>query len=715
MVSILVVAHNEEDSVEPRLTNALAVDYPADRLEIVIASDGSTDRTVAIAGSVTDPRVSVVEFSAQRGKAAVLNDVLPRLKGDIVVLSDANTAMAASALRRIVRWFLDDRVGVVVGRLVLTDPATGRNVDGLYWRYETQLKRWDARLNALLGANGAIYGLRRRLFTPLPDETLVDDLVLPLLIRMNSGCEIVYDESVLANEETAADMAAEFVRRRRIGAGGFQSLALLWRLLSPMHGWIAFTFLSHKVLRWLCPFLLIGALTLNLLLAAQWPYGYTLALQALLYLAAAGGAIAPGSGRVVWMLRLSTLFASMNLALLAGFRVWLAGVSSGRWERTERMIRQSMPTATPTAADRSITIVHLVIGLGIGGLEMVVANLTRQMGRRFRLHVICLEGLGPIASRFDSPRVTVECIGRPDTPVLRSVMTLRRRLRALKPDVVHTHNEKAHIRGALATLGMRRAPALVHTRHGETRAAGVAAFANRLAVWRSGFIVSVSQQASAISRAEGASIGRLRVIRNGIDLNRSGRAAHEARPRCHAVAVGRLTTVKDLETMLRAASIVSNALPSFHLDVVGDGPSRQALEVLQRQLGLERHVTFRGATDDVAGTLGDADLFVQSSLSEGISLTLLEAMAAGVPIAATDVGGTPEVVEHGVTGLLVKPQDPGALAEAMLTILQDRDVAERMGNAGRNRVERHFSVQQMAASYEALYEEAVARTRVAAA
>src|SRR4029450_13251942 len=158
---------------------------------------------------------------------------------------------------------------------------------------------------------------------------------------------------------------------------------------------------------------------------------------------------------------------------------------------------------------------------------------------------------------------------------------------------------------------------------------------------------------------------------------------------------------------LRAARIVADADPSFLLDVVGDGPSRPELEDLRRQLRLEPHVTFHGTRNDVRRVLSEAKLFVQSSLSEGISLTLLEAMDAGVPIAATPVGATPEVVEHGVTGLLVAAAQPQRLAAAMLTILKDRRLAQRMSQQARARATQHFDLTQMTASYEALYEEAL--------
>ena len=708
-VSVLIVAHDEEDVIAERVTNALALDYPADRIELVVASDGSTDRTVEFAEKAGASRIRILDFDSRRGKAAVLNRVIPELTGDVVLLSDANTFLSPNAVRCAVAWFSDETVGVVVGRLVLTDPATGTNVDGLYWRYETFLKQMDARLNALLGANGAIYAVRRSVFVPIPDDTLVDDFVLPLLIRLRTGRAIVYDGTIVAHEQTPADLRSEFKRRCRIGAGGFQSLTLLWRLLLPTHGWIALTFLSHKVLRWVCPFLLLGALAANLWLVDHGG-AYRLAFlgQALLYGAAAAGMMMPGSGAAVRALRMASLFTTMNAALFAGFWQWASGIREGAWQRTARGLAKVAAPPMLSTTRSTIRVVHLVIALEIGGLEMVVANLAARIRRRFQLHVICLEGLGPVASRLAHAGVPVECLGHRETSVVRSVIELRRRLRELQPDVVHTHNEKAHIRGALATCGWGDGPALVHTRHGRSRVTGWAArVANRLAVRRSRCIVGVSEDAGAIARLEGAHGDRVRVIPNGVEIEPHDRPTTQPAGRLRAVAVARLTPVKDFSTMLRAVRIVADAQPDFLLDIVGDGPSRPGLEALSRELGLQRHVTFHGAAAEPRRYLLPATLFVQSSLSEGISLTLLEAMAAGLPVVATEVGGTPEVVEHGVTGLLVAPADPEGLAAAMLTLLRDRERVQSMARAARQRVQRYFDLRQMTASYEALYRERI--------
>lgn len=335
-ISLLIAAHNEEDVIGARIDNALALDYPPDRLEIVVASDGSSDCTTDVVQEYLGRGVKLLAYPENRGKASVLNDSIPLLRGDLVLLSDANTLTDRSAARRLVRWFQRPEVGAVCGKLVLTDPATGRNVDSVYWRYETFLKRCEGRLGALLGANGAIYAIRRSLFHYLPGDTIVDDFVIPLQAKLESGCEIVYDAEAVAFEETAPDMRVEFRRRARIGAGGFQAISRLGRLLLPRYGWTSLAFLSHKVLRWLCPFFLACGLAANLLLVRSPFYAFLLAVQGLLLAAAALGRVVPGSGLLSRVLRLPALFTSMNVALAVGFWRWLSGRQGGAWERTSR-------------------------------------------------------------------------------------------------------------------------------------------------------------------------------------------------------------------------------------------------------------------------------------------------------------------------------------------------------------------------------------------
>ena len=337
-VSLLIVAHNEEAEIEKRIVNALALDYPREKLEVVVASDGSTDRTNEIVCRYLDRGVRLLAYPERRGKAAVLNSAFAELRNEIVILSDANTYTAAESARSLASWFADPEVGVVCGRLILTDPRTGGNVDSLYWKYETFLKKCESRLGALLGSNGGIYAIRKSLFQGIPNDTIVDDFVIPLLARKRTGCQIVYDKNASATEETPETIAAEFRRRSRIGAGGFQSIGRLRGLLHPRHGWVAFTFWSHKVLRWLCPFFLIGAFAANAALAA---FGNPLFVGMLLaqvgfYTTAVLANWLPARPRCLRVFRLATMFTMMNAALLVGFFRWLFGTQKGVWKRTER-------------------------------------------------------------------------------------------------------------------------------------------------------------------------------------------------------------------------------------------------------------------------------------------------------------------------------------------------------------------------------------------
>ncbi len=337
-VSLLILAaFNEESVIAERLLNALAMDYPPEKFEVIVGTDGCSDRTAEIVRGFADSGVRLLEFRGNRGKASVLNDAVAQARGEIVLMSDANTQIEPRAALNLARWFADPEVGSVVGRLVLVDPVTGRNADGLYWKYETFLKKCEARLGALLGANGAIYAIRRDLYAPIPAGTIVDDFVIPLLAKQRTGCRIVYDPEAEAVEETAPSVGAEFHRRARIGAGGYQSVGMLWRLLDPRRGWVAFAFLSHKVLRWLCPFFLIGALAANVALADRPPYRVLLVAQAAFYALAVLMAFVPAGARILRPLRLATMFVSMNAALFVGFWRWLLGRQRGAWRRTERL------------------------------------------------------------------------------------------------------------------------------------------------------------------------------------------------------------------------------------------------------------------------------------------------------------------------------------------------------------------------------------------
>ena len=346
-LSLLIVAHNEFAHIDGRVRNALAMDYPAGKLEIVVASDGSTDGTADAVCEYASRGVQLLDFMNRRGKSSVLNQAIPLCTGDIVMLSDANTLTDLDAARKLAAWFIDPTVGVVCGKLVLVDPVNGRNVDGMYWKYETFLKLCESRLGALLGSNGGIYAVRKSAFRPIPADTIVDDFVLPLLARQETGCRIVYDKQAVATEETPSSIASEFQRRARIGAGGFQAIGLLRGLTHPRHGWLAFAFVNHKLLRWASPFLLIFALLGNLLWVMlcmphvgnvfHLPWAaLALSLQVGFYISSLLAGMLPARPKLFKLFRLPAMFTSMNAALAVGFWRWLRGRQNSAWARTDR-------------------------------------------------------------------------------------------------------------------------------------------------------------------------------------------------------------------------------------------------------------------------------------------------------------------------------------------------------------------------------------------
>jgi cellulose synthase/poly-beta-1,6-N-acetylglucosamine synthase-like glycosyltransferase len=275
-------------------------------------------------------------YAAPRaGKTSVLNRCIPLASGDIVVLTDANTRIEPDAVQRLVRHFEDPEVGAVCGKLTLFNPSKRDYEESAYWSYESLIKLYEGKRGAVMGANGGLYAIRRKLFTALPESTIVDDFVIPLRI-LEHGFKVVYEPLAVAHEETTEDYEQEFGRRARIAAGNFQSLALVPGLLSPAAGFSAFAFWSHKLLRWCAPALMGLALLANLFLLDSTFYRLTLFTQvtfyALAYLGKAG--VLRGTGRRI--ASVAYYFVTMNLAIAVGFWRFLRNSQRAAWDRTAR-------------------------------------------------------------------------------------------------------------------------------------------------------------------------------------------------------------------------------------------------------------------------------------------------------------------------------------------------------------------------------------------
>jgi cellulose synthase/poly-beta-1,6-N-acetylglucosamine synthase-like glycosyltransferase len=314
-VSLLVAAYNEAGVIADKIRNSLGLDYPGDKLEVVIASDGSSDATVALAREFEDGRrVRVFDFPHNRGKLATLNESIPRLSGDIVAFSDASSMLLPDAMRRLVASFADRRAGAVSGvyKVRKKDEAQLGASEDLYWKYETFLKLQEAGLGSILGCHGSLYAIRRELY-PFPKPgTINDDYVIPLRI-LQCGYRIAYEPGAVATEE-AREMGG-FSRRVRVMTGNFEQLAEMKYLVKPLRPLALFFFLSHKAGRLVVPLAMLAALIANIALRNQAFYGAVLAAQLAFYALAILGA--------VWqlrpkLLRLPYYFSMINAAAFLG-------------------------------------------------------------------------------------------------------------------------------------------------------------------------------------------------------------------------------------------------------------------------------------------------------------------------------------------------------------------------------------------------------------
>ena len=334
---------------------------------------------------------------------------------------------------------------------------------------------------------------------------------------------------------------------------------------------------------------------------------------------------------------------------------------------------------------RPLNVVHVTLGLDVGGQEKLLVEMARHADRdRFRLHVVSLTTRGVLAGDIESAHWPVTALEAPDGLRPAIIARLARLFRRLHADVIHTHDDRPNIYGAPA--GKLAGCRVIHTRHSQgTMLSRRQRWLVRLVSSFDDRFVCISDDSARWAARQGISRRKVRVQLNGIDLTRFAYSGSD--PNGPAVLVARLSPEKSIDTLLRAVPILLAKCPDFRLEIAGDGPCREALHSLSSQLHLDNVVRFLGTVHDVPSLLARARLFILSSLTEGISLTLLEASARGLPIVATAVGGNPEVVADGVTGLLVSSGAPDALADGVLRLWADDELRTRMGNAGRVRVE----------------------------
>lgn len=331
-VSVLVVGHNEAENLRRKIAGLLRSDSLERIQEIVIASDGSDDDTPMVVESFQEPRLRLLSFAERRGKPAVLNDAIPRCRGDIVVLMDSRQEIPREAVGNLIAGFADPDVGVISGELVFREPdaqTTAAEGIGFYWKYEKWIRRHEAMFRSVPGATGAFYAIRRELFRPIPADTLLDDVAIPMQI-IQQGKRCVFEGSAVAYDKPSRETGQEAIRKRRTIAGNAQLLRHHPQWLLPWRNRIWLEFMSHKIFRLFSPLLLLIVLVTNCLLLELPLYQSLLMAQAGFYLAAGCGYLVQRAGRRSRLLGPLLMFVSLNLTTLLA--LWDA--SRGRYRVT---------------------------------------------------------------------------------------------------------------------------------------------------------------------------------------------------------------------------------------------------------------------------------------------------------------------------------------------------------------------------------------------
>jgi len=340
-VTFMVCAYNEQDVVDIKMENTHQFDYPHDKLHIMWVTDGSTDATNDRLSAYPD--VEVVFSPERKGKTAAMNHGVSMVKTDFLIMTDANTMVNHEAIREIVRCFQDPQVACVAGEkrvMARHEGQTAAEGEGLYWKYESTLKRLDYELYSAMGAAGELIAIRTSFYKTMPENALLDDFVLSMRM-VDNGYRIAYSAQAYAMEYGSADLGEESKRKRRIAAGGLQSTWWLRKMMNPLRNpVVAFQFVSHRVLRWtITPFALFALIPINVVLVmmkAGLVYNVIWVMQLIFYLAAFAAWILERQGRKNKLLYVPYYFLFMNLNVFRGIKYLWSHQSSGAWEKAKR-------------------------------------------------------------------------------------------------------------------------------------------------------------------------------------------------------------------------------------------------------------------------------------------------------------------------------------------------------------------------------------------
>ncbi|WP_457575623.1 glycosyltransferase family 2 protein [Desulfomarina sp.] len=335
-VSVVIAARNEALNIENRIRNLLEQDYPAEKYEIIVVSDGSDDGTEKIVNQIADeqagycPEISCHAYTPSQGKPTALNTGVTKASGEIIIFTDARQLFATNVITELVANFSDPKIGGVSGELIFVKDGTS-NIEvqmGAYWQYEKMIRKMESKTGSVVGVTGAIYAIRKELYQHLQNSTILDDVMTPMNIAMQ-GYRIIFDSSAVAYDVFSKDTTQEWRRKVRTLAGNWQMLSLNPSLMLPHRNPLWFRFISHKIARITVPFFLILFFVTGLLQEGI-SYYYITIVQVLFYSAALIAFFIP-STRNFFIFQISYFFCVLNLAAIKGFFIWITGGCKTIW------------------------------------------------------------------------------------------------------------------------------------------------------------------------------------------------------------------------------------------------------------------------------------------------------------------------------------------------------------------------------------------------
>lgn len=338
-LTLVIPAYNEMECLPAKVQNSLALDYPAEKLKIIFVVEGSNDGSEEYLDRLDG--IGVIGGPARRGKIEAINMTMPKIQTPITVFTDANTQLNPEALKMIVRHYQDPAVAAVAGEkrvLIEEDSQAAGAGEGIYWKYESFLKKIDSELQTIVGAAGELFSIRTHLFEPVEPDTMLDDFMISMRFAAQ-GYRVIYEPDAYAMEKPSYSMGEEKKRKVRISAGGFQAMKRMQHVMNPFkYGLLAFQYVSHRVLRWaVTPFCLPLLLITNLLLVGQhWIYDFIFIAQIAFYLLALIGAILESYNFKIKAFFVPYYFCFMHYAVFLGLRKYLKGNHSGIWEKSKR-------------------------------------------------------------------------------------------------------------------------------------------------------------------------------------------------------------------------------------------------------------------------------------------------------------------------------------------------------------------------------------------